>query len=184
MGLIRVPYDDARLVGAQVDLLNAARAVDDPDDWPALPELRALDIRYGWDLRPEEYYLYFVDESSQPVGALTVELPSWDNENLVWAEITVHPDHRRQGHGSALMAALLDRAREAGRTTVWVEAAEGDAGARAFLEGFGFAYASHDARNRQVLAEVDRPRSNGSYAEAVGRREGLSPGADRAAGVG
>ena len=50
---------------------------------------------------------------------------------------------------------------------MWVEAAEGDTGARTFLEGFGFAYASHDARNRQILAEVDPAEIERLYAEAV-----------------
>ena len=34
---------------------------------------------------------------------LVVDLPTRDNLHLVWAEIFVHPDHRRRGHGSAIM---------------------------------------------------------------------------------
>ena len=52
-------------------------------------------------------------------------------------------------------------AAEAGRPTIWVEAVEDDHGARAFVERFGFVYASHDARRRQVLAEVDQRPSTG-----------------------
>jgi GNAT superfamily N-acetyltransferase len=68
----------------------------------------------------------------------------------------VHPDHRRDGHGSVIMNEALRRTREAGRNTIWVGAPEDDQGARKFVEGFGFSYASHDARRRQVLARVDQ----------------------------
>jgi RimJ/RimL family protein N-acetyltransferase len=44
----------------------------------------------------------------------------------------------------------------AGRNTIWVGTAEDDQGARRFAEKFGFMYASHDARRRQDLADVDQ----------------------------
>ena len=47
-------------------------------------------------------------------------------------------------------------ARESGRSTIWIGTAEDDQGARRFVERFGFRYASHDARRRQVLANVDQ----------------------------
>ncbi len=64
------------------------------------------------------------------------------------------------------MGEVLRIAAEAGRPTIWVEAVEDDHGARAFVERFGFVYASHDARRRQVLAEVDPEVVNGLYATA------------------
>jgi GNAT superfamily N-acetyltransferase len=86
---------------------------------------------------------------------LVVDLPTRDNLHLVWAQIFIHPDHRRRGHGSVLMNEALRITREAGRNTIWVGAGEDDQGARCFMEKFGFRYASHDARRRQVLADVD-----------------------------
>ena len=53
------------------------------------------------------------------------------------------------------MAELVRRTREAGRTTIWLGTAEDELGSRAFLEANGFHYASHDARRKQVLADVD-----------------------------
>jgi RimJ/RimL family protein N-acetyltransferase len=54
------------------------------------------------------------------------------------------------------MNEALRMARESGRSTIWVGTAEDDQGARRFVERFGFRYASHDARRRQVLANVDQ----------------------------
>ena len=155
MPFVRVKPDDMAQVTAVADIQEAARQVDDPDAFPMVPELLADWIRYGWDLEPAEHYLYAPDDGTEPVGVLAVDLPTRDNLHLVWAEIWVHPDHRRRGHGSAIMNEVLRRTREAGRNTIWVGTAEDDQGARKFAEGFGFNYASHDARRRQVLADVD-----------------------------
>jgi GNAT superfamily N-acetyltransferase len=78
----------------------------------------------------------------------------------------VHPDHRRRGHGTTMLAEVLRRTREAGRTTIWLGAPEDDTGVRAFVERHGFAWASHDARRRQVLAEVDAAAVDRLYDEA------------------
>jgi GNAT superfamily N-acetyltransferase len=157
MPFVRVQPDDMAQVTVVANLEEAARQVDDPDDFPPIPEMLAGDLRYGWDLEPEERYLYASDDvPAEPVGVLALDMPARDNLHLVWAHIVVHPDHRRRGHGSAIMDEALRRTREAGRNTVWVGGAEDDQVARKFLEGFGFSYASHDARRRQVLADVDQ----------------------------
>ena len=126
----------------------------------------AGDLAYGWELEPVEQFLYTPDGADHPVATLAVDLPQRDNRHLFWSQITVHPDHRRQGHGSRLMREVLRMAGEAGRPTIWAEAVESDDGARAFVESFGFIYASHDARRRQVLAEVDPEVVNALYAAA------------------
>ena len=87
-------------------------------------------LRYGWDLEPGEAYLYHPDGAPEPVGVLELELPTRDNRQLVWGSITVHPAHRRQGHGTAMMQEVLRRAEAAGRSTIWLEAVEEDLGAR------------------------------------------------------
>jgi GNAT superfamily N-acetyltransferase len=156
MRFVRVKPDDIVQVTAVANIQEAARLVDDPDALPTIPEALAAWIRYGWDLEPAEHYLYVPDAANHPVGVLAVDLPTRDNLHLIWAEIWVHPDHRRRGHGSAIMNEVLRIAREAGRNTIWVGTAEDDQGARRFVEGFGFGYASHDARRRQVLADVDQ----------------------------
>ena len=154
MRLVRVDPHDLATVTASVDLLNAAQRVDDPDGDPNIPELASRWLEFGWDLDPETRYLY-VAPDGEPVAVLEVDLPRRDNLHLVWGNVIVHPDHRRRGHGTALVAELVRRAEEAGRTTIWLGTAEDDLGSRAFLEANGFHYASHDARRKQVLADVD-----------------------------
>jgi GNAT superfamily N-acetyltransferase len=166
MRFVRVKPDDIAQVTAVANIQEAARLVDDPDAFPTIPEALAASIRYGWDLEPAEHYLYVPDAASHPVGVLAVELPSRDNLHLIWAEIWVHPDDRRRGHGSVIMNEVLRIAREAGRNTIWVGTAEDDQGARKFVEGFGFTYASHDARRRQVLAHVDQAEIERLWAAA------------------
>ena len=116
----RVKPDDMAQVTAVAMIEEAARRVDDPDDFPPIPEILAGDLRYGWDLEPEERYLYTPADAADPVGALALDMPTRDNLHLMWAHIVVHPDHRRRGHGSAIMNEAMQRAREAGRNTIWV----------------------------------------------------------------
>jgi GNAT superfamily N-acetyltransferase len=156
MPLVRVSPDDLGQVGAVVGILEAARLVDDPAAHPTIAAELASEMRYGWDLQPDEHFLYLPDGAGAPVATLAVDLPKRDNLQLLWLRLVVHPEHRRQGHGSAVMAEVLRMAERAGRSILWVEAVEEDAGARKFCERFGFGYASHDARRRQTLAEVDQ----------------------------
>ena len=165
--LVRVDHRDRPAVAASVELLNAAQRIDDPDDRPSIPELAARWLEFGWDLEPDERYLCLPTDSERPVAVLDVQLPSRDNRHLVWGHAVVHPDHRRRGHGSSLVAELVRRAGEAGRSTIWLGCAEDDPGARAFLEANGFHYASHDARRKQVLADVDHKRIDRLRAQAV-----------------
>ena len=156
MDFVRVKPDDMSQVTAVAGIEEAARQVDDPDAFPPIAKMLAGEMRYGWDLEPAEHYLYIPEGASKPVGMLVLDMPTRDNLHLVWAQILVHPDHRRHGHGSVIMNEALRMAREASRSTIWVGTAEDDQGARRFVEGFGFAYASHDARRRQVLADIDQ----------------------------
>jgi GNAT superfamily N-acetyltransferase len=156
MDFVRVKPDDMTQVTAVAGIEEAARLVDDPDAFPAIAKMLAGQMRYGWDLEPPEHYLYIPEGASDPVGLLVLDMPTRDNLHLVWAQILVHPDQRRHGHGSVIMNEALRMARESGRSTIWVGTAEDDQGARRFVERFGFRYASHDARRRQVLANVDQ----------------------------
>jgi len=161
-----VSPDDPASVAALVEIHNAAHRVDDPEAFDWLPAAAADELRYGWDLQPEEHFLYRPDGADEPVAAMAVDMPKRDNLHLFWLQILVHPEHRRQGHGTAIMTEALRMAEQAGRRTVWVEAVKDDLGARKFVERFGFGYASHDARRRQWLAEVDQDQIVRLLAEA------------------
>lgn len=164
--LQRVSPDDPAHLAAVVAIHNAAQQVDDPDALPDLPAALQDHLRYGWDLQPDEAYLYLPEGGAEPVGTLVVDLPKRDNLDLVYFQLTVDPRHRRRGHGTAVLAEVLQMAEAAGRHILWTETVEDDAGARKFVERFGFSYASHDARRRQVLADVDQAQLERLYAEA------------------
>jgi len=166
MPFVRVQPGDTDAIRTLTDLYNAARQVDDPDSPPAIAELVAADVEFGWDMHPATHYLYNSPEDADPIGALAVDMPIYDNRQVVWAEITVHPGHRRHGHGTVIMNEVLRVAKEAGRTIIWVGTASDDPGATAFTEKFGFRYASHDARRRQQLTDVDQEELGRLYEEA------------------
>jgi GNAT superfamily N-acetyltransferase len=166
MPLVRVLPDDLEQVMIEARIINAARAVDDPNAFPVIPEQLAGHVRYGWDSAPAEHYLYRPDGVAEPVAVLEIDLPTLDNRHLVWFEVTVHPAHRRHGHGTTLLHEAVRRAKGAGRTTLWAGCVEEDLGARKFLENHGFTWATHDARRRQVLAELDQTALDSLFAAA------------------
>jgi GNAT superfamily N-acetyltransferase len=164
--LLRVQPDDLHQVTGVAGILEAARPVDDPEAYPTVVEELASEMRYGWDLQPDQHFLYLPPGADAPVATLAIDLPTRDNRQLFWLRLLVHPDHRRQGHGTAVMNEVLRMVEEAGRSILWVETVEDDQGARKFVERFGFSYASHDARRRQRLADVDPQVLNRLWAEA------------------
>jgi predicted GNAT family acetyltransferase len=123
-------------------------------------------LEVGWDMEPPETYLYVPQGTTAPVGWIELTMSQRDNLHLVGAGVLVHPAHRRRGHGSAMMEEVLRRVREAGRSTIWAGAPEDDSGPQQFLRRFGFAYASHDARRRQVLAGLDHAELERLYESA------------------
>lgn len=66
--------------------------------------------------------------------------PEWELENLV-----VAPNARRKGLGKRLLEALLDAARKTNSTSVFLEARESNAAARALYEQAGFEQAGRRA---------------------------------------
>ncbi|MGO1384612.1 MAG: GNAT family N-acetyltransferase [Arachnia sp.] len=55
---------------------------------------------------------------SEVLGVATIELPMIDNPRLAMLSIVVREEHRGKGYGSALHAAALTVAREAGRSSI------------------------------------------------------------------
>jgi GNAT superfamily N-acetyltransferase len=155
--------DDAETVQAVVELLNAARKVDAPFAHPVTPAGYVGMIRYGWDGEPPRPYA--VRDGGALVGLVDISVSEWDNTHLAWASITVHPDLRRRGYGSALLDFTKEQARTLGRTSLgidgWdIEAANGFA-ARHELPRKGAAI-----NRRQTLADVDVTALAEMYDEA------------------
>ena len=62
------------------------------------------------------------DDSGNSVGVGIAEIPLKDNLKFAYLELRVVPEHRRLGHGAAILEALLEVSRESSRTTVMAEA--------------------------------------------------------------
>lgn len=145
---------------------NAAQEVDDPEEPPEIPELASLGLVYGWDLEPNDTFLYTPDGASAPVGVLATNAPERDNRHVMTGNVVVHPRCRRLGHGSAMITELIRRTTDIGRNTIWVGCAEDDDAAAAFLKRHGFSCASHEARRYQRLADLDHPEMDRRYVQA------------------
>ncbi|HEY0641521.1 MAG TPA: GNAT family N-acetyltransferase, partial [Pseudonocardiaceae bacterium] len=92
----------------------ASRAVDEPGE-PRL-ERAVFVARLSAVLpdqgRPEHL---LARDAGEPVGLVTYRLPERENTTLAVVEVTVRPDRRREGIGTALLEAALPRLRGHGR---------------------------------------------------------------------
>ncbi|GGL26761.1 GNAT family N-acetyltransferase [Phycicoccus endophyticus] len=137
--------NDAPAVGrVQAAVFRDAYARRLPEDVLALFEPDAFARAWRESLAhppPGVHRLLVALAGAQVVGALAVG-PSQDPDaDPAWAEVTllaVHPDARRQGHGSRLLNASVDVLREAGAeaVTAWLPA--DDEHTRGFLTASGF----------------------------------------------
>lgn len=115
-------------------------------------------------------------ETDALVAMVSVWLPLDANLDTVWAQIDVHPDHRRRGHGRALVAATADLARQRGRNRIVVETitpagAGSDHPHHAFAAALGFR-PGLPAVIRRLELPVDSGRLDSLAAEAAGAAAG------------
>lgn len=130
----------------------AAHAVDRPSHpAPSWTWHRAL-LTAPWP--GEEIRAWIARVDGRPVGAAFLALPGEDNTDTASTELTVHPDHRRTGIGTRLLAAVTDAARAAGRTRMALEACApltGPSAGTAFAAAAGAREALVNVRRRLVL---------------------------------
>jgi GNAT superfamily N-acetyltransferase len=144
--------DDTRAVEEYVDLVNAISAADAPWEHPATVTSVSGMIRRGWDGEPPRFFVAR-ESGGRMVGSLEYWASDWDNTDLAWLWLGVHPDARRRGVGSDLVRHAVDRARADGRHKLGVEGWESERTA-AFARAHGFAWASQAINRRQLLADV------------------------------
>jgi GNAT superfamily N-acetyltransferase len=178
--ILRFGPDDLDRLAAYVEIVNAARAVDSPWDHPATVTETAGRLRHGWDGEPDTPYLGVVDGA--PVAVGTVSTGEYDNLHLAWLGVHVRPDHRRRGHGSTMLDALVEEVRARGRTVIGIDGWESEA-TRGFAARHGFEEKSRSIHRRQVLADVDwvelerlhEDATAAASAYEIVRREGRTP---------
>lgn len=111
-----------------------------PGDWPRLRHLQAATLSDPWpellELSLGEPSLVLVRETDEPIGYALV-VPDGDVAYL--AEFAVAPAHQGEGHGTALMNALLGRLTDDGIETVRLTARADEERVHDFYRQFGFA---------------------------------------------
>lgn len=157
------PDDGAALRGF-VEVSNAVRSADSPWVHPLTEREAQGQFRWSWDLEPAVPFLGTVD--GEPVAVGECSTSERDNLHLAWLNVEVHPAHRRRGYGTALLAAMVERARAEGRTSIGTDGWESEA-TRAFATRHDLALKSVAINRRQFLAELDWAALDTSYDEAL-----------------
>ncbi len=158
------PDDEAGCVEA-VALLTAAAKLDCPEQLLPTPRSYAAHLRHGWDGDPAQAYLAR-DIDGFAAGLLTVELPTYDNTNLAWLEVEVHPDYRGRGIGSELVRYAEQLARRVGRNSIGMTTWDLPKAA-AFAEHHGYEQKAIEVNRRQDIAGLDWSLVEDLYADAV-----------------
>jgi ribosomal protein S18 acetylase RimI-like enzyme len=125
MKIRRLGPGDEHIVFAGADLFDA-------------PPTEAFTARF---LSSEGHYLLVAAGDAGPIGFVSgVETthPDKGTEMFLY-ELSVHPDHRRRGVGSALVTALADLARDRGCYGMWVGTEADNAAALATYRAAGAA---------------------------------------------
>lgn len=135
-----------------------ARAYDRDFDQPWLAaekRVNLTDDEYG-----AKVAVVARDERGGVVCGGTALMPLKDNTGFAYVDVFTAPAHRRQGHATAVLDALVDIARDRGRTKMLGEAAWGVdddlAPAREFAGARGFSLDIMDAQ-RELLLPADLP---------------------------
>lgn len=127
-------------------LIEVRRRVD-PNHVPPLENLR-----FGVEREPDLVWLV-ARLDGEPVGCGFVE----GRTGLALFDVTVVPEHRRRGIGSALLAEARERARAFDRDTLQGEVRESDPDSRVFLEHRGFVQAGGEKAVALDLMRLDVP---------------------------
>lgn len=138
--------NDAPAVGlVQATVFRETYAGRVPDEVLALfePDAFARSWRESLTTPPPGVHRLLVACAGEQVVGLAAVGPSQDPDaGTATGEVTVlgvHPDARRQGHGSRLLNATVDVLRDAGADTVALWLPADDEAGRAFLAASGFA---------------------------------------------
>ncbi|HEY9412142.1 MAG TPA: GNAT family N-acetyltransferase [Jiangellaceae bacterium] len=165
MDINAVDPDDLATVTAAVELYNAALDTDCPAAIRDTPGAYAGYLRHGWDGEPPAVFAGS-DADGRLIGLVDVETTTWDNTHLAWLSVLVHPQLRRRGHGTELLAFAERRAAELGRRSVGMSGYDAEA-SRGFAASHGYEQKAVEVQRRQVLADVDPASIDVLHVEAA-----------------
>jgi GNAT superfamily N-acetyltransferase len=144
--------DDSARMAELADLLEACRLVDAPFQHSRTAESLADELRFGWDLEPDRTWV--VHDGGGAVAHGSMYVSEWDNPDLAWLNVHVHPEVRGRGIGWQVMSFLEAQAQELGRTNLGTDAWEGSAGVQ-FVQGRHYDKKSQAVVRRQDLTVLD-----------------------------
>ncbi len=154
----------------EVDTADGSRLREWYDVWAAAQEHRPDAMVPSWKAAGEPlmtphprfaFELFEARDDGVPAGAGFVNLPLEDNLTVCYVDVMVHPDHRRRGVGSAVLAEVERRARSAGRERVLGEVylqPDDDPRDIRFAEAHGYGLA-----NREGVKALDLALSEPSW---------------------
>lgn len=169
--------EDAAVAEQMFNVRLAAHEADQPDNPRPCGVGFPIGLRQTHAAAVKKYRVAWVD--GRPAGFTFVMLPTKDNLHLAEAEVTVHPDFRRRGIGTALLREVEAIARADGRRTVLVGsvAAWSDDGpkrseaGRRFLEAQGYRLVFTEQLNRMDLTALDPAIEQRLYDESLAASE-------------
>ncbi|MGB0099307.1 MAG: GNAT family N-acetyltransferase [Nocardioides sp.] len=168
MEIREITWDDTDGVRRTSALNEAVRVAEEPWSHPSTPRQVAGEMRYGWDSEPSAHFL--AEVGGTDVATAFYETATYDNLHLAWLGVNVHPEHRRQGHGTVVLEHLMDRARGDGKTSVGMSSWDLP-GPPAFAARHGFERKLVDVCRRQYLAKLDRDDLDRLHGEALAAAE-------------
>ena len=164
MQITPLDLGDADDLAELAALQNAVADVDSPWERPSTTaSVRGMYV-HGWDGEPSTPYL--ARDGGKVVGCGSIGTSEYDNRDIAFFRVAIHPAHRRHGVGSAILAALTDEARRRGRTNLVADAWDTPAGG-AFAAHHGFVAKLASINRRQVLVDIDWEALDEKYAAAL-----------------
>jgi GNAT superfamily N-acetyltransferase len=160
MEIIELDPADGDLVSGAYDVLLATHAADFPEN-PA-PHRGTFIAGLSYPPPDEDEAVFVAVEDGQVVALLGIGMPNRSNLHFGWARLDVHPDHRRRGHGTALLDHFIAYARGRGRTELslsthmtWEDGVERSKAGQLFLEKHGFKLALTVINRRCAVDALD-----------------------------
>lgn len=142
---------------ACVRLEQAAAAVDRPDE--PVPTREATIARLTRPPAPDRRRLHWLARcapTSEPIGIAQLMLLGEQSSDLAAFDITVHPEHRRHGVGTALLDEVASAA--SGRHSLLIEGLTDGSAGQAWASAQGFRVAQRTISLILDLATVDQAR--------------------------